>query len=114
MSATDTGREAEAVAADYLRRQGFKIVERNFRRPDCEIDIVARKGKCIYFVEVKYRARAGQGTGLEYVTGKKQRQMAHAAAVWVGEHGWEGDVTLSAIEVSGPDFAIGEFVESIG
>lgn len=113
MNTTDTGRQAEAIAADYLERRGFMVVERNFRRADCEIDIIAKREGCVYFVEVKYRAQSGQGSGLDYVTAKKQRQMAYAASVWVREHEWNGDIALSALEVSGSDFVIGDFIESI-
>jgi uncharacterized protein (TIGR00252 family) len=113
MNTTNTGHEAEAAASTYLAACGFTIMERNYRTPRCEIDIITRKGKCIYFVEVKYRSRPMQGTGLEYVTARKQKQMQFAAEVWIREHDWHGDVTLSAIEVTGPDFVVGSFIESI-
>lgn len=113
VNTTSAGKQAESAAADYLLGRGFAILERNYRKPDCEIDIVARKGPCVYFVEVKYRARPGQGSGLDYVTAKKRRQMAYAASVWVSEHAWDGEMALSALEVSGSGFIVGEFIESI-
>lgn len=113
MNTTNLGHQAETAAAEYLTRNGFKILERNFRTPRCEIDIVAEKGKRIYFVEVKYRARSDFGSGLEYITSKKQKQMRYAAETWLRQHDWQNDATLAAIEVSGPDFEIGTFIESI-
>lgn len=113
MSTTDTGRQVEVAAADYLEHRGFKVVERNFRHPDCEIDIVARKGSCVYFVEVKYRASRVAGSGLEYVTRKKQAQMRYAAEVWLSVHSYDGEIALSAIEVSGPDYTVGNFIDVI-
>ncbi|HEU4967083.1 MAG TPA: YraN family protein [Candidatus Saccharimonadales bacterium] len=113
MSATDTGRRAEDAAADYLARHGFAIVERNFRMPQCEIDIIAKKGPCLYFVEVKYRASTRQGGGLEYITAAKQRQMHYAANTWLAAHDWPGETVLAGLEVSGADFAVAAFVEAI-
>lgn len=113
MNTTDTGRQAEAAACKFLAGQDFKVIERNYRRPDCEIDIVAKKNGCVHFVEVKYRAQLRQGSGLDYVTAAKRRQMAYAASVWMSEHSWDGESALSAVEVSGPGFLIGEFIESI-
>ena len=109
---TATGRQAETAAAAYLTAHDFAIIDRNYRTRRCEIDIVARRGACLYFVEVKYRALAAQGSGLEYVTPRKQ-QMRFAAEVWTAAHDWRGEYTLAAIEVSGPMFAVGTFVESI-
>ena len=61
MASVDAGRRAEKAAATYLEMRGYQIIERNWRRPRCEIDIVAKKGDVIYFVEVKYRRNDNQG-----------------------------------------------------
>ena len=53
----ETGRIGETVAAQYLVRHGFKIIERNYRKPWGEIDIIAEKGAIIRFVEVKTLSR---------------------------------------------------------
>ncbi|MEO6513524.1 MAG: YraN family protein [Candidatus Saccharimonadales bacterium] len=107
------GRAAEEAAAMYLERQGFRVLDRNLRTRACEIDIVATKNKTVYCVEVKYRLNDSQGSGLEYVTAAKQKQMHFAAQMWVATHNWHGDVVLSALEVSGPTYEISEFIESI-
>lgn len=112
MSAPQTGALAEDAAAGYLIQRGYNVIERNYRTPRCEIDVIARKGNCIYFVEVKYRSRDAQGAGLEYVTNKKRAQMARAAEIWLQEHEWRGEVTLAAIEVAA-DFEVTEFIEAI-
>jgi Holliday junction resolvase-like predicted endonuclease len=67
----------------------------------------------MYFVEVKYRSSNEYGSGLEYITPSKLKQMAYAASRWVAEHTWPGEYTLSAIEVGGDQFEIADFVESI-
>lgn len=112
MSSTRTGQQAENAASVYLEMRGYKIIERNFRRPRCEIDIVAQKGDTIYFVEVKYRKDYGQGGGLEAITPTKLRQMRFAAEIWVQETKWAGPYELSAIELAGPGFSVMSFIEN--
>ncbi len=113
MSTTEIGNQAEQAAAEYLVRSGYDIVERNFRRKNCEIDIVARRQETIYFVEVKYRSTDLFGGGFDYIGGQKLRHMARAAETWTMTNRWLGEYTLSAIEVGGPAFEVHEFIESI-
>jgi ribonuclease HII len=110
---TSTGYKAETTAANYLEHNGYKIIARNWRTRFCEIDIVAQKDKTIYFVEVKYRVTSDQGTGFEYITHAKLRQMQFAAEMWVSERQWDRDYRLAAIEVSGTDFAVTGFIDSL-
>lgn len=112
-TSTATGRKAEAAARVYLEMRGFKIIEQNWRRPRCEVDIVASKDGVIHFVEVKYRFADGQGSGLDAITATKLRQMQRAAWTWVAESKWRGEYVLSAVEVTGPDFTILSFVENV-
>ncbi len=113
MSSYQTGQQAELAASLYLQEQGFKILARNWRTRYCEIDIVALKDSTIYFVEVKYRATTRQGTGLDYITPKKLQQMHFAAEMWLTNHHWYGQSSLAALEVSGEDFMVTNFVPDI-
>ena len=106
MTTFDTGRRAEAVAASFLEYKGCEIVSQNWRTRWCEIDIVAVRDAVAYFCEVKYRLTAKQGTGFDYVTPKKLQQMRFAAELWVAKYQWQGECSLCAIEVSGPNFRI--------
>lgn len=81
---TFIGRMAEQAAADYLRRHGFEVLAQNWRTRWCEIDIVARRGQTVCFVEVKYRGRTDWGSGLDYVTRRKVQQMYFAAEFLAG------------------------------
>lgn len=101
MSNYATGHSAEQAAAEYLKTQGYKILELNWHTKYCEIDIVAQKGKRIYCTEVKYRKSTDSGSGFEYITLKKLHQMKFAAEMWVSQHKWTGDYQLAAIEMSG-------------
>ena len=93
----------------HLVALGYKVLFKNWRTRRCEIDIVASKGKCVYFVEVKYRQQATQGSGFDYITAKKLKQMRFGAEMWVSEYRWTGDYCLAAAEVSGTDFLVTGF-----
>lgn len=73
------GRWGEALAARYLEQRGLRIVQRNLRTPVGEIDILARAGKVLVFVEVKTRRSLAFGTPQEAVGPAKQRQILRAA-----------------------------------
>ena len=74
------GELGETLACDELRRRGYAILERRYRTRYGEIDIVARHGNVLVFVEVKARVGDAFGTGAEAVTGFKQRRVARMAA----------------------------------
>jgi putative endonuclease len=100
---TEQGQQAEAAVSKLLAEQGFEAIDRNWKTPVCEIDIVAQKHKIIYFVEVKYRRSDFQGDGFEYITPQKLHKMNFAAQVWCQTYDWEKDYRLMAAAVSGPN-----------
>jgi putative endonuclease len=85
------GRWGERLAARHLEAQGFTILARNFRFHRNEIDLVARRGPLVVFVEVKARAGPGFGHPLEAVTRAKRREIERVARAWVQSHGRPGD-----------------------
>lgn len=78
------GRWGEEAAAGFLRRQGMKILERNLRTPVGEIDLIARQGPYLVFVEVKTRRSDAFGAPQEAVGPVKQRQIVRAAQWYLG------------------------------
>lgn len=112
MTTTATGRKAELAAKVYLEMRGFKIIELNWRRPRCEIDIIASKDGVVHFVEVKYRFNDDQGGGLDAITASKLKQMQRAAWIWVDETKYHGEYVLSAVEIAGESFAVIGFIEN--
>ncbi len=78
------GRRAEAIAAWYLRAKFYRILARRYRTPLGEIDLIARRGRTVVFVEVKSRP-TGEA-GLEAVTAKSRQRIARAAALWLAAH----------------------------
>ena len=73
------GEKGECLAVRFLRRRGYRIVERNYRCRYGEIDLVALDGDEIVFVEVKTRSSTAFGSPTEAVTYTKRRRLAQAA-----------------------------------
>lgn len=95
------GRRAEGVAALWLRLKGYRIVARGYRCPAGEIDIVARRGGLLAFVEVKQRDRLDQAA--EAVTRHQRRRVESAARSFLAAHPHLSALTLrfDAILLSG-------------
>ena len=71
------GQEGEQLAAAYLLNKGYRILERNYRYHRNEIDIIAKHGQVLCFVEVKTRISSAKGDPAEAVTLKKQARKAY-------------------------------------
>jgi putative endonuclease len=81
-----TGKEGEDLAADYLVDAGFKIVERNYRCVFGEIDIVAKEGETLVFVEVKSRRSGAYGSPQMAVSREKQKKISQVALHYLQEN----------------------------
>lgn len=77
------GNLGEDIAVKYLKKNKYIILERNFNVRGGEIDIIAKKGDYVIFVEVKTRSNDGYGGGLEAVNYTKQQRMIKAAQVYM-------------------------------
>ncbi|WP_208539361.1 YraN family protein [Algihabitans albus] len=75
------GRKAELLAAWWLRLKGYRILAHGLRLPVGEIDLIARRGSCLAFVEVKRRATSL--AALEAVTPRQRRRILRAAEAWL-------------------------------
>jgi len=90
MQSHDLGRRSEDIACAYLSARGWRILARNFRAGHKEVDIIARLGHTVAFVEVKARARTDCGHPLAAITWAKQREIAHVARTWLSMHAAAG------------------------
>jgi putative endonuclease len=81
------GRNGEDLACRELRRRGYAIVARRYRRRGGELDIVARDGRTLVFVEVKTRHGRAFGEPVEAVTVPKQRRITMLALDYLVRHG---------------------------
>jgi len=82
------GRLGERLAARFLRRQGYRILERNFRSKFGEVDVVALEGEVLCFVEVRTRSGRPYAPIEETVTARKQQRVRRAAADFMRRNSW--------------------------
>lgn len=80
------GQEGERIAERYLSKKGYRLVERNYRCPMGEVDLIVLDRRVIVFVEVKTRHDDRFGPPLESVHPRKQRKMIKAALWFLSEH----------------------------
>lgn len=81
------GRRGEDVATDYLRQAGFRILDRNWRCAEGEIDIVAAERQVLVICEVKTRSGTGYGSPLEAISRVKRNRLRRLAVRWLTAHG---------------------------
>lgn len=81
------GSEGEALARELLKSEGARILESNYRRPTGEIDIIARQGRTLLFVEVKRRSSTRYGRPAEAVDREKQSHILRTALLYMQEKG---------------------------
>jgi putative endonuclease len=77
------GRAGEDAAVALLEHHGYRIVARNVRLPGGELDIIAREGDVLVFVEVKARGSAGYGRALGAVDARKRAKLKALASDWL-------------------------------
>lgn len=90
MRRMDTGKEGEKIAAAYLKKKGYSIIEQNYRCPIGEIDIIARDKNELVFVEVKTRKSCALGYPEQAVGIKKQKKMSRLALWYLQEKKMNG------------------------
>jgi putative endonuclease len=94
---TTAGARAEALAADYLEARGLAIIERNFRRRCGEIDLVARDGTTLVFVEVRLRRGQAFGGAAASITATKRARLLRAAGLYLARLRTTPDCRIDAV-----------------
>jgi putative endonuclease len=79
----EVGARGEKLAAEFLKKRGYKILKRNFRCREGEIDIIAQQGGCLVFVEVRTKKGSGFGTPEESVTLSKREKLISLANAYL-------------------------------
>jgi putative endonuclease len=96
------GKEGEKAAVKFLKKKGYRIIEKNYRNKSGEIDIVAEQDQVLVFVEVKSRAGGEYGEPLEAVTPHKQRKIGRVARGFVAQHRIENrDCRFDVVGIKG-------------
>ena len=103
MKRAERGARAESQAADWLKRKGLKLLERNVRSRFGEIDLIMEDGSTLVFVEVRYRSRDDFGGAAASVTPAKRARLQRAIGVYVAGHPRAGARNLRAdvVAISG-------------
>jgi len=79
----EIGAIGEKLAADFLKKRGYKIIQRNFRCREGEIDIIVQKDECLVFVEVRTKKNTAFGTPEESVTLSKREKLISLADAYI-------------------------------
>jgi putative endonuclease len=97
------GKEGERIAERFLLKKGYKLVERNYRCPLGELDLVVLDRRVVVFVEVKTRTGHAFGTPFEAVEFRKQRKMMQAAQYFLAQKGLQQrDARFDVVGISWP------------
>lgn len=108
MSRKEVGDYGENVAAAFLKRRGFRVIDRNVRRKTGEIDIIVRKGDTLHFVEVKsvlckeFPVSAASGRIYDPSSNlheRKIRRVSRTGEWYAANQGWEGHLAVDGVLV---------------
>ena len=91
------GRVGEDRAVAWLRGRGYRIVARNVENAGGELDVVARDGDTLCFVEIKTRADATFGGAVAAVDWRKRRKLITAARAFLAKHPWDGPCRFDVV-----------------
>ena len=94
-----TGTWGEAKVAAYLRRRGYELLAHSYRCRFGEIDLIARKGRTVCFVEVKLRSGTDFGLPREAVTPQKQEKLRKTALMYLSQHQLDCPARFDVAEV---------------
>lgn len=85
MSRFESGLKGEELAENYLKQKGYTLLEKRFRSRHGEVDLIAKRGNLLYFIEVKYRPNGRLGSGIEAITLQKQRRLLDAVHAYLAK-----------------------------
>ena len=109
-----TGNKGESLAADFLEKKGFMILERNYRFGHAEIDLIVQRQNWVLFVEVKTRNSSHYGEPEDFVDHKKINKIFEAAEEWIFSTDWKGHIRFDIVSVKlGDEPEITHFEDAI-
>lgn len=100
------GRKGEDIAVEYLKQNGYNILKRNYRAAGGEIDIVAKKGTHLAFVEVKSRRNSAFGLPSDAVDFHKKRKIIQCARAFIMLYNEYEDISFDVCEIYTEDRTI--------
>ena len=109
-----TGGIGEKLAAEFLESKGFRVVARNYRWKNAEIDLIVQRENWLVFVEVKTRASNAYGEPEAFVSRDQCRQIYKAADEYIFSRDWQGHIRFDIVSVRpGPIPEIVHFEDAI-
>jgi len=93
------GKQGEWEAQKFLHAQGYQILQINWRYKRWEIDIIAKEGDILAFVEVKSRSSTAYGEPFQFVNLKKQKNLIKAAGVFLKKTNHQGDIRFDIVSI---------------
>ncbi len=93
----EVGKIGEEIAKRFLEKQGYKIIEQNYRTKYAEIDLVIQKLKILVFVEVRTKVGENFGTPEETINKNKKRKLGGNAMAYVAFKKWDGLYRIDAV-----------------
>lgn len=108
MDTREQGRRYETFAAEYLKNLGYQILEQNFYCRQGEIDLIAKEGKYLVFIEVKYRKTLHSGAPAEAVNRKKQQKIRQAARYYLYRKNYNEEVPcrFDVVSIAGEKISV--------
>ena len=98
-STIKTGNTGENIAADFLLKKGFEVIARNYRYKHSEIDLIAKQGNLLVFVEVKTRSSSSFGEPEAFVGSKKATKIFEGAEEYIHQTNWNENIRFDIISV---------------
>ncbi len=119
MKRRDVGILGEKLAQGFLKKQGYRIWETNYRCPEGEIDIIAKERDCLVFIEVRTKSSTEFGTPEESITPTKRRRLAAVTARYRQTHSnlppsWRIDVVAVELNDKGKPSRIELIKNAVG
>jgi len=108
------GEAAESLAADFLQRRGLTVLERNYRCRFGEIDLVARSGELLVFVEVRARTSEAFGGAAGSITATKRRRLVAAARHYLATHRADRACRFDVVLVRGAEQQVEWLTDAFG
>lgn len=93
------GSKGEDIAVDFLKKKGYKIIQRNYKTPLGEADIIAKDNKTIVFIEVKARTSDAFGQPFEAVNHRKQEKLKKIALYYLKHNKIELQVRFDVVSI---------------
>lgn len=111
---TQIGRRGENLAAEFLAKQGFEIVARNYRFGHGEIDLIVKREDWLLFIEVKTRSSSDFGNPEEFLQDFQINRIFNAAENFIFAIDWQGNVRFDVISIKlGRETVIEHFEDAI-